>query len=74
MAEEILMFFLPRDGEPNFRLDAENDFKDASYMTNYPVYDGELSLENFARAEFKSVKMEELIRLLIQKHLNKLSQ
>ena len=74
MIQEINLFYLPRSGELLINLNEDLNFEGAMYAVNNPIYVGELTIGNLDRSMLKSIKMTELIRLLIQKHLNILTK
>lgn len=74
MIHEINLFYLPREGELLINLAEKENYEGAMFAVNNPIYVNELTIGNLDRAMLKSVKMAELIRMLIQKHLNILTK
>jgi len=72
MIHEIKLFYLPREGELDLDLAEDDNYEGAMFAVNNPVYVNEVTIGNLDRAMLKSEKMAQLIRMLIQKHLNKL--
>ncbi len=69
---ELKMWVLPREVMFYLELDEENNFNNARYGINCPLYTDDFSIGAMERQITKASKMVDLINLIIQKHLNKL--
>ncbi len=71
---DLHLWTLPREPWLHLDLDRENNYSNARYGVNCPLYTEEFSLGALERQMVKVTKMAELIRILIQKHLNRLAE
>jgi hypothetical protein len=70
MVKEIKMWILPRNGELSVYLNKQNNFQDAYFTVNNPIYEDEFIIKNFEKNIYKSINQTELIIMIINKHLS----